>query len=52
MFCGKRICFHGAFSKKRKAMKKEREVKGSWIEEHLIRGRERFIVMTDKFFSR
>ena len=44
---GKKFNFHGAFSKKEDAKRKEREVHG-FIEETTIRGQKRYVVMTSK----
>lgn len=46
--CGRRLCFHGAFSRKRNAQRKERARKGARILERDIRGHRRFIVVTEK----
>lgn len=45
--CGKRICFHGAFKDKEKAVRKEREV-GGFIQRIKVRGHERYVVMSRK----
>jgi len=44
---GKKFNFHGAFSNKEDAKRKEREVHG-FIEETTIRGHRRYVVMTSK----
>lgn len=45
MKCGKRICFHGAFATKAKAVKKERAVQG-FIRRLKVRGSTRYVVMS------
>jgi hypothetical protein len=47
MFCGKRICFHGAFHDKELAKRKEKEVHG-FIREMNLRGNRRYVVMSGK----
>lgn len=47
MKCGKRVCFHGAFTKKADAQRKEREVNG-FIRKIKVRGSTRYSVMTGK----
>ncbi len=43
--CGYRVCFHGAFGSKAKAVRKERRVKGGFIRPITVRGQRRFVVM-------
>lgn len=47
MRCGRKICFHGAFTEKKDARRKEKKVHG-WIEARNIRGHRRYVVMTEK----
>ncbi len=47
MHCGRRVCFHGAFSSKADARRKERRVRG-FIRRLRIRGHVRYVVMTRK----
>ena len=44
---GRRVTFHGAFSTKAKARKKERAVRG-FIKRVKIRGSTRYVVMKDR----
>ncbi len=45
---GRWYVFHGAFGTKAKARRKERRRKGAFIREVLIRGKKRYLVMTEK----
>jgi hypothetical protein len=42
---GRKVTFHGAYSKKEDAVRKERQVDG-FIREITVRGRRRYAVMT------
>lgn len=44
---GRKFDFHGSFSKKGEAVKKEREVKG-FIREQQIGGKPRYFVLTER----
>lgn len=44
---GRRVCFHGAFASKAKAVRKERKVHG-FIRKIRIKGSSRYVVMTRK----
>lgn len=43
---GRQVTFHGAFSKKADARRKERQV-GGFIQPRTIRGRRRYVVMSE-----
>lgn len=45
--CGKRVCFHGSYTSKAKAVRKEKSVHG-FIRAHNVRGTRRYYVMTSK----
>lgn len=45
--CGRKICFHGAFTSKAKAVKKERQV-GGFIRRVKMKGQVRYMVLTRK----
>lgn len=45
---GRKVTFHGAFKNKSKAVAKERKVKGSYIEETMVNGMKRFVVIKRK----
>lgn len=44
---GKKFEFHGSYSRKADAVKKEQEV-GGFIREHTIEGKRRYFVLTKK----
>lgn len=43
---GRRVLFHGAFKSKARAMAKERRTRGGYIEEHVIKGHRRYVVIS------
>ena len=43
---GRKVTFHGAFKSKEDAVRKERSVKGSYIEEITVRGHKRYAVIS------
>ncbi|MGH7676589.1 MAG: hypothetical protein ACREMV_15090 [Gemmatimonadales bacterium] len=43
---GRRVLFHGAFAVKEEAERKERSLEGAYIEEYVIRGHRRYVVLT------
>jgi hypothetical protein len=45
-FRGKQMTFHGAFSSKERAVRKERDTAGAFIRKRRIRGRTRYVVMS------
>lgn len=48
MRTGRMVEFHGAFSSKAKAQKKERTRSGAYIQRVKIKGKTRFLVLTRK----
>lgn len=46
--CGRRMCFHGAFSTRAKAERKARQRGGEVIERYIRGSGRRFVVMTQK----
>jgi hypothetical protein len=49
---GRTVIFHGAYSSKADARKKERARSGAYIIERKIRGRKRYIVVSDRWRRR
>lgn len=45
---GKRFNFHGSFSSKAAAVKKESETPGAFIRERKVKGKLRYFVLTEK----
>lgn len=48
MKTGKQVIFHGAFSAKSDARKKEHQITGAFIHGYNIKGHRRFVVMTPR----
>lgn len=45
---GRRFTFHGAFAKKADAKRREKQGRGRFIEARVIRGRRRYVVMSER----
>ena len=45
---GRRVTFHGAFARKADAVKKERRTLAAFVEERRIKGKVRYVVMTQR----
>lgn len=48
MKIGRRTVFHGAFTSKKRAIRKERRVKGGFIQRVRIKGHPRYLVRSRK----
>lgn len=48
MKCGSLLCFHGAFTSKRKAEQKEARTPGAFIKGAFIKNKHRWLVVTRK----
>lgn len=45
---GKKFDFHGSFTSKSEAVKKERETPGSFVRERKVNGKVRYFVLTER----